>query len=116
MISPLGSVSVLLQSHKGAHGHEGQVLLPHLGASPGGTGSSSVSPSEPHPKDGPHPQLHLPIRDLDDAHLRRILEELQMETARREGIAPLIGSPLGQWQDPMGGVDADMDDGEVTLQ
>ena len=64
------------------------MLLPYLGARPGGTGGSSVSPSEPHPKDGPHPQLHLPIRDLNDAHLRRILEELQMETARREEWLP----------------------------
>ena len=39
-----------------------------------------------------------------------------METARRERMAPLMESSLGQWQDPMGGVDADMDDGEVTLQ
>ena len=31
-------------------------------------------------------------------------------------MAPLMGSSLGQWQDPMGGVDADLDDGEVTLQ
>ena len=39
-----------------------------------------------------------------------------METAGREGMAPLMGSSLGQWQNPVGGVDADMDYGEVTLQ
>ena len=39
-----------------------------------------------------------------------------METAGREGMAPLMGSSLGQWQNPVGGADADKDDGEVTLQ
>ena len=31
-------------------------------------------------------------------------------------MAPPIGSPLGQWHGPVGGVDADLDDREVTLQ
>ena len=44
------------------------------------------------------------------------MEELQQETARREGTAPPLGSPLGWWCGPVGGIDADLDDREVTLQ
>ena len=31
-------------------------------------------------------------------------------------MAPLLRLPLGQWHGPAGGVYADMDNGEVTLQ
>ena len=73
-----------------------------------------VSQSSPIEPQGPQLQLHLAIRDLDDAQLREVLEEHQLETARREGMAPPLGSPLGQWQGPAGGVDADLDDRGVT--
>ena len=62
----------------------------------GGEAVSQSSPSYPHPKEGPQPQLHLAIRDLNDAQLREALEELQLETARRKGMAPHLGSPLGR--------------------
>ena len=50
------------------------------------------SPSEPQES---WPQLHLAIRDLDDAQLREVLDEIQLETARRQGMAPPLRSPLG---------------------
>ena len=56
------------------------------------------------------------IRDLNDAQLSEALEELQLETARREGMAPQLGSPLGQWWAPVVRVNADLDDGEVAFQ
>ena len=72
----------------------------------------SLPPSEPCPEEGSQPQLHLEIRELNDAQLREALEELQLETVRREGMAPPIGSPLDKWQVPAGGSDTDLDDGE----
>ena len=81
----------------------------------GGEVVSQSYPSEPHPE-RPQPQLHLAIRDLDGTQIREALKELQLETARREQMAPPIGSPLGQWWAPPGAVEADLDDGEVALQ
>ena len=77
---------------------------------PRGEAVSQSSPSEP------QQQFHLVLRDLDDAQIRQVVEELQQETARREGTAPPLGPPLGWWHGPAGGVDSDLDDGEVTLQ
>ena len=57
----------------------------------GGMVVAQSSLSESHPEGGPQLQLHLSIRDLNDAHLRQELEELHLETARREGMAPLLG-------------------------
>ena len=48
---------------------------------PGGEVVSQSSPSEP------QLQFHLAIRDLSDAQLKEVLEDLQLETARREGMA-----------------------------
>ena len=53
---------------------------------------------------------------LDDAQLWEVLDEIKLETARREGMAAPLMSPLGQWHGPAGGVDANLDDGEVNLQ
>ena len=64
----------------------------------------------------PQQQFHLALRDLEDAQLRQVMEELQQETAGGEGTATLLGTPFGWWQGPVGGLDADLDDGEVTLQ
>ena len=100
----------------GVCGHEGQASSGTQAQILGGEVVSQSSPSEPHPEDGPQPQLHLAIRDLNYAQLREVLEELQLETARREGMAPPLGSPLGQWWVPVGGVKADLDDGEVAPQ
>ena len=44
------------------------------------------------------------------------MEELKQETERWEGTVPPLGSPLGQWCGPLGGLDVDLGDGEVTLQ
>ena len=74
---------------------------------------SQSSSSEPHPKEGPQPQLHLAIRDFNDAQLREVLEELQLEKARRVGMAPPLRSPLGRWQVSAGGGKAKLDDREV---
>ena len=72
-----------------------------------------VTPSSP---SKPQQQFHLALRDLDDVQLRQVMEELQQETSKREGTAPPLGSPLHQWWCPVGGLDPDLDDGEVTLQ
>ena len=77
---------------------------------PGGEVLSQSSTSDP------HLQLHVVLRDLNDAQLREVLDEIQLETSRREGTAPPIRSPFGQWWGPVGGVDASLDDGKVTLQ
>ena len=77
---------------------------------------SQSSPCASHPEEEPQPQLHLAIRDLDDSQLRQAMEELQWDAARREGTVPPLGSLLGQWLVPVGGVMTDLDDGEVTLQ
>ena len=61
----------------------------------GGQVVSQSSPSEPHPEWGPQPQLHLAIMDLVDVQLREALDEIQLETARWEGMAPPLASPLG---------------------
>ena len=74
---------------------------------------SHSPPSEPQVS---HLQLHLAIRDLNGAQLREVLEDLHLETARRKGMAPPLGSPLDQWWGPVGRVDADLDNGEVALQ
>ena len=87
-----------------------------LGQIPGGEVVSQSSPSEPYPEGGPQPQLHLAIRDLDDAQLKEALEDLQLEIARREGMAPPHGSPLGWWWVTVDGGKASLDDGEVALQ
>ena len=79
---------------------------------PAGEAVSHSFPSEP---EGSQQQFHLALRDLDDAPLRQVMEELQQERARREGTTPSLGSPLGQWWGPVGGLDVDLDDGEVTL-
>ena len=44
------------------------------------------------------------------------MEDICQEKARREGTAHPMGSPFSQWQIPAGGVDSDLEDGEVTLQ
>ena len=93
----------------------GQTPLQHPNTDPRWGGGFPVSPVSPTLKGTP-PQLHLALRDLNDAQLRQVMEDLQQETARKEGAAPPIGSPLGWWWVPVGGVDADLDDGEVTLQ
>ena len=71
------------------------------------------SPSKPQVS---QPQLNLAIRDLIDAQLREVLDVIQLETARSEEMVSPCRSPLGQWHGPVGGVDADLDNGEVILQ
>ena len=56
------------------------------------------------------------LRDLDDAQLRQVMEDLWQEAARREGAAPPMGSCLGWWQVPVRGVNAGLEDGDMTLQ
>ena len=82
---------------------------------PGGEAVSQSSSSGSYPEEGPLLQPHLAIRDLDDAQLREALEELQLEMARRKGMALPLGSPLGRWWVPAGGGKANLDDGEVAL-
>ena len=74
----------------------------------GGEVVTLSSPSKPHPKEGPWLQLHLAIRDLNDTQLREALEELHLQTERREGMAAPIGSPLGRWWVPVGSDDANL--------
>ena len=62
---------------------------------------------------GAPPWFHM---TLNDTQLRQVMEDLQQEAARREGAAPPVGSPLGQWSVPAGEVDANLEDGEMTLQ
>ena len=76
---------------------------------------SQSPPVESIPAGGP-PQFHMDLRDLDDAQLRQVMEDIQQEATRREGEAPPMGSPLGQWWIPVGGVNADLEDREVILQ
>ena len=42
---------------------------------------------------GPPPQFHMVLRDLDDAQLRQVMEDIWKEAARRESTAPPRGSP-----------------------
>ena len=58
-------------------------------------GGEVVSQSPPvslTPKGSSH-NSHLTIRDLSDAQLREVLEELQLEKARKEGQHPYMGHP-----------------------
>ena len=61
-----------------------------LSTDPGRGAVSQSSPSEPQE---PKQQFALALRDLDDAQLRQVMEELQQETARSEGTAPPLGHP-----------------------
>ena len=65
---------------------------------------------------GTPPQFHMAPRDLNDAQLRQVMEDIWQKAARREGAAPPRGSPIGQWWASAGGVDPDFEDEEVTLQ
>ena len=56
------------------------------------------------------------LKDLGDVQLRQLMEDLQKEAAQRELTASPIGPPIGCWRAPAGGVDADLEDKEVTLQ
>ena len=72
-------------------------------------------PSEPSLDNGPHSELIRDVWHLDD-QLLEALEALQMETARREGMAPKHRLPQDNLRVPGGGSEADMDDGEVGLR
>ena len=56
------------------------------------------------------------LRDLTDAQLRQVMEDIWQEAARRERAAPPMESPLGQWEVPVGGVDTDLDGGSGPLR
>ena len=73
---------------RGRHPSSDQVPIPS------GEEVPQFSPSEPQDS---WPQFHLALRDLDDAQLREVLDKIQLETARREGMAPPLRSPLGSW-------------------
>ena len=51
-------------------------------------GGETVSQSSPSELQGSQPQLHLTLRELDNAQVREVVDEMQLETTRREGIAP----------------------------
>ena len=78
----------------------------------GGEVVSQSSPSEPW---GPQQYFALALRDLDDAQVRQVMEELQQETAKRDGITLRLGSPFSLWHGPAAGVDADLDDRKMTF-
>ena len=44
------------------------------------------------------------------------MEDIWQESVRKKGAAVPMGSSLGQWWVPVGAVDADLEDGEVTLK
>ena len=44
------------------------------------------------------------------------MKDLQQEAAQRDITASPIGPPLGHWRAPGGGVGANLEDEEVTLQ
>ena len=57
-------------------------------------------PSKPNLHDWPQTELTRDVQDLVDGQLWEVLEALQIETARREGVIPTwvaLGKPEGPW-------------------
>ena len=82
---------------------------------PEGEEVSWSPPSDPHP-DGraPH-QFHMDLRDLGDAQLWQLMEDLWQEVVHRELNVSPRGPPLGSWRTPTGGRDPNVEDEEVTF-
>ena len=55
------------------------------------------------------------LRDLGDAHLWQLMENLWQEVAHRELNASLRGPPLGCWRTLAGVGDPNVDDEEVMF-
>ena len=56
------------------------------------------------------------LRELGDAQLRQLMEDLWQEAAQRELTTSPIGPPSSHWRTPASGMDADLEAEEVTLQ
>ena len=82
---------------------------------PGRDVVSWLSPSNPHPEERPLPPFQMALRDLGDAQLRQLMEDLQQKAGHRELIASLIGPPLDCWRTPASDVDANLEDEEGTF-
>ena len=75
-----------------------------------------LSPVSPALMMGSQPAVIRDVWDLDDYQLREVLEALQLEMARQEGVAPPHGSPQGSLRIPGGSSKGNMYDGEVGLR
>ena len=82
---------------------------------PGREVVSQLPPSNPHLKERPPPPFQMALRDPGDAQLRQLMEDLWQEAAHRELTMFPIGPTLGHWKAPASGVDANLEDEEVTL-
>ena len=72
-------------------------------------------PCNPHP-DWRAPHLfHMELRDLGDAKLWQLMEDLWQEVVHRELSASPMGPLLGCWRTLAGGGDPDVEDEEVTF-
>ena len=83
------------------------------------TGREVVSqslPSKTHLEESPPTQFHMAFRDLGDAQLRQLMEDLWQGAAQRDLTVSPIGPPLGHCRAPTAGVDANLGDEKVTLQ
>ena len=64
---------------------------------PGRDVVSWSSTSDSHLEREPPPPFHMAPRNLNEAQLRQVMENIQQEAARREDTAPHRGSPIWQW-------------------
>ena len=97
-------------AERGAHHSSAQILIP------GREVGSWLPPSGPHPEGRPPIPFQMTLRDFGDAQLRPLMEDLWQDAAHRELTASPIGPPLGHWRTPASGMDANLEDEEVTLQ
>ena len=56
------------------------------------------------------------LRDLADAQLRQLMEDLCQKVVQRDLTMSPIGPPSGHLRAPAGGVDTNLEDEEVNLQ